>query len=598
MLGGALLEASVIAFRVTPTPLLDRVDRVERILFVVAFAALAALAAGLPVWAWSRSLRQRLRESRADVSGIVAATAGIATCAWLALGFLVRPPDSSLLQTSIDPITERAPMLALAAILVFLVSVPFGQGLSRMGLARGIAGASAACAVALGLAHAPGGTQDTERDRPDKIQVSVDTHRADHQGCYGYSLPTSPALDRLCRDSIVFENAMSAAPQTIPSYASIFTGLQPSEHRVFSNSLKMDDSFTTLPEILQENGYLTGAVLHGAFPAPFGNLDQGLEILVQRGITAYSPLYTLADAARSLASVPLVVLNDQLSRDASVTTDEAVRWITHLSTNRPLFLHVYWSFPHGPYTPPSRYLEDIPRPGESVEFRDKVHRYDAEVGFADAQLARVLEAIERRGADRPAWVVFTADHGEELGRDLPERDAPFFGHSFVLYDSSLRVPLVVRPPRRDGSPARRHHGVVTNASLAATLLEAAGIDAPPGMLPPLPLSEEEAKRSDLALSVMRDMTGRAKHGLQDWVSIRSEGWRLIEKRVPARDLELLKQVDGGEEVAVISEHPRVFERLSRELHRVYPPDEGRSEGSDRALSEKESEMLTLLGYIE
>lgn len=177
---------------------------------------------------------------------------------------------------------------------------------------------------------------------------------------------------------------------------------------------------------------------------------------------------------------------------------------------------------------------------------------------------------------------------------------PFFGHSLVLYDGSLNVPLIVRPPQSAQIAPRRHAGTVSNAGVMTTLLTAAGVplDEAEGLVAPLPLRAGPSEASATAFSVMRDLSGRSKYGELDWASIRSDGWRLIEKRQPKPQLELLRELPEGDETVDLSENPEMLEQLLSEIHARYPLSAPVDADSVEALSDKESELLRQLGYIE
>lgn len=588
LLAGVACEALAIALRDAGGPaVLDRAARLERIALLAAFAGLAGIVAAGIARAGPRRLAER--------AGPIAAATGIAACLALAGGFLVLPPEAESIRRSMDPLTGRILPLGAAAV-VALASIPIVQALMARVAARGALAVGGAIAVATtAAALASGGAVPDEDAPPDLFLITVDTLRADHLGCYGYPLPTSPALDALCAESIVFENAMSAAPQTIPSYASVFSGVLPPTHGVANNFLKLDAAVPLVTERLRERDYRTGAILSGTFPGGFAGLDRGLDLVVYRGITATSPILTPSDGLRSIAAALLAAANDELRRDASVTTDAAVDWIRHLSHAKPVFLHVYWAYPHASYDPPAAY-RTLPEPDAAPELRDAIHLYDGEIRFTDTQIGRVLDAIAERAGSRRAWIVFTADHGEELGRRIPERDAPFFGHSLLVYDTSVRVPLVVRPGEDAGLAPRRHVPVVSTVSLASTLLEVAGGTPDPDWLPALPLRAPDARRA--AYSAMRDPDDLSGSGALDRVSVRIDGWRLIENRRRAGGMELLRQGPEGEIPVPIADHREVFERLARALRAVYPEQGGDDTEPAPALSESERELLRALGYIE
>jgi arylsulfatase A-like enzyme len=597
-LAGVTFEALVLLVRLIRTDqgVLLRSERLARLLEVGAVAGAIGLLAGLATLWWNR------RGGGEEVSAAGAAwVAGFLGCLTMTVGFLVNPPAPETIQFSTDPITQRWAMLLAGVVLAVIgvFAVYRWRGALRRTLGSGRAGPLAVvpAVVAVVSAMVPTPTA-TAGDLPDIYLLTVDALRADHLGCYGYPSPTSPAIDRLCRGSIVYERAMTPVPETIAAYSSLFTGLSPEQHGVYNNFFKAPDELRTLAELLRERGYFTGAILEGSLPGTFANLDQGFDLVVQRGIVARSPVYSLSDAVRSVVAAALAAWSDFTGLDATPTTGAAGRWIHAVSPDQPVFLHIYWPFPHTEYDPPVRYLREVPSPDVEPHLRDEVHRYDAEIRYTDSHVARVLDAIETQRGLEHSWVVFTSDHGEELGRPTPDLAEPyFFGHTRFLYDTSLRVPLIVHPPAARSLVPGRSPSLVSLLSIAPTLLAAAGAPPSPHMGPPLPLAGGEASGSEV-YAVMRKAEPDAGDERIYMVSVRDEQWRLVETRVPVYALELLHYGSAGETPAPAGDHAEVVDRLLGLLHRRFPPGEAELEDWSQALTEKEQELLRSLGYIK
>jgi arylsulfatase len=421
----------------------------------------------------------------------------------------------------------------------------------------------------------------------------VDTLRADHLGCYRYSRDTSVQLDRLCEESIVFEKAMAPAPYTIASYTSILTGLYQRDHRVYSNYQKADESLETLPERLQAHGYRTAAILEGSFPGTFANLDQGFDLVIQRGVVARSSLPSLSETGRSLFHATRSIAAGQLRWNISVTTDAAERWLREQTLEQPLFVHFYWPFPHQPYHPPAEHLKTLPLPTPGDLDSDRIRAYDGEILFTDAQMGRLFDVLRELGLWNESWIVFTADHGEELGRAVPNGEGGtmhYWGHSRYLFDSSLHVPLIIRPPRSHAFAPRRTGTVVTTASIATTLLDAAGVPRPENLVGPLPLQSDDPY-DEIVVSVSRSSLKPV-----DVVSVRTSEWRLIETRKPERSIQLYRYRDGDESPDLAaSETDRVAELLEQ-LRAVEP--EGSVLREEISITDRERERLEALGYVE
>ena len=288
------------------------------------------------------------------------------------------------------------------------------------------------------------------------LLITCDTTRADALGCYGGPSWTTPNLDRLAREGVRFDRARTTAPITLPSHATILTGLYPFEHGVRDNGVfRLPGRAVTLAEKLKAAGYATGAVT-GAFVlhSSFG-LDQGFDRYLD---------------------VPRRKLNlgaEEDQRRADEVVDAALELLDGWKGGEPFFLWVHLFDPHHPYTPPepfaARALEGRPPAATPPAERER-RLYLGETAFMDGQIGRLLRALERRGLDRPLLTAVVADHGEGLG------DHGEATHAFLLYDTTVRVPWILHHP---ALPAGRVVSRdVSTADLAPTLLGLLGIPFP------------------------------------------------------------------------------------------------------------------------
>lgn len=258
------------------------------------------------------------------------------------------------------------------------------------------------------------------------ILVSVDTLRADHLPAYGYHDVETPNLDALCRDSVVFDNALSPVPLTLPAHATLFTGLLPYQHGVRDNvGYRLAPKTTTLASFLRQRGYSTGGAV-SAFV-----LDHATGIA--EGFDDYRDDVEMRVPGEALG---------QVQRSGAVTEELLERWISERPAEKPLFafLHIYE--PHSPYAAP-----------EPFRSRYAKRPYDGEIATADAIVGRLIDFLKSKRIYDGAIVVFLSDHGEGLG-DHGEDE-----HGIFLYREALRVPLFVKLPggaragERVGSPA-------------------------------------------------------------------------------------------------------------------------------------------------
>ena len=240
------------------------------------------------------------------------------------------------------------------------------------------------------------------------VIVTLDTTRADRLSPYGFMDVATPALDRLARDGIVFERAMSVAPVTLPAHTSLFTGLFPPGHGVRDNSDEaLDGKHVTLAERLRAAGFHTAAFVGSAVLASSRGLAQGFD--------TYDgpPQHGLA--------------NQRGQRRAAEVIADATAWLEKSSADRFfLWAHIY--DPHRPYDP-------------SGPFRSKhVDPHVGEILAADAALGQLMNTLEQRKLLGETIVIVAGDHGESLG-EHGERD-----HGVFMYDSVMRVPLIMRVP--------------------------------------------------------------------------------------------------------------------------------------------------------
>jgi arylsulfatase A-like enzyme len=322
---------------------------------------------------------------------------------------------------------------------------PGARGARRRAAARIGAAAVALLAVAAVVRLAPP-LLSSAPDDWNLLLVTLDTTRADRLGAYGYRHAETPALDALAEQGVRWERCYAPAPLTLPSHASILTGLVPIRHGIHANGREvLVDGAQTLAEILRERGWSTGAVV-GAFV-----LDRRFGLA--QGFEHYDDDLAGADEPPRFGYT---------ERDASRVTDAALAWLER-SAGRPWLLWVHYFDPHSPYAAPGFNAKLSPQ-----------SPYDAEITYADSQLARLLGFLEETGKARRTLVVVTADHGEGLWEHGEST------HALFAYDSTLRVPLIVRFPdgRGAGSVVSERAALV---DLLPSVLGWLGQDAPSGL---------------------------------------------------------------------------------------------------------------------
>ena len=299
-----------------------------------------------------------------------------------------------------------------------------------------VAGCLAAVAIGL-LGRRPQGLN--------VILISVDTLRPDHLACYGYTDISTPHMDRLADEGVLFEDALTSVPLTLPSHASILTGLYPISHGVRDNgTFILRDQFTTLAEILKAKGFATGAFIGSFVLDARYSLDQGFD--------AYS------DDMETNAQVGAFTHPER--RAASVTAS-TLNWIAEAA--EPFFAFVHYYDPHTPYEPPAPY--DTIYAGRP---------YDGEIAYTDTEIGRLMAFLDDRKLTERTIVVLVSDHGEGLG----EHDET--AHGILMYDTTMKVALIVRiPDKHDLAGAlaapRRVPDTVELVDVLPTVAELVGI---------------------------------------------------------------------------------------------------------------------------
>jgi choline-sulfatase len=278
--------------------------------------------------------------------------------------------------------------------------------------------------------------------RSSVILITIDTLRADHVGCYGARTVKTPTLDALAHDGVVFERAISQVPLTWPSHAVILTGTYPFQNGVQDfTGQPLAPSFRSVAQAFQKSGYATGAVI-SAFV-----LDRSWGLA--RGFDFYDDAFSAETFEKK--DVGLV------DRRAGESVAHAIAWLKR-TPKRPFFLWLHLYDPHSPYDPPEPYRS---------EYRG--HLYDGEIAYADHELGKLMAWLKQNHLYDSSLIVALSDHGESLGEHGEDE------HGFFVYNATVHVPLIVKPPAGSGIAAGRRPEPVETAAVAPTLLHLAGL---------------------------------------------------------------------------------------------------------------------------
>lgn len=468
--------------------------------------------------------------------------------------------------------------------------------------------------------------------RPNLLLITVDTLRADHVGCYGSREVRTPHIDALAAEGALWEHAISPIPTTNPAHSSLFTGLYPGNHGVINNApYAFFPGVLTLPELCEQSGYSTVAFVSGY------TLKRDLSRLFRRfqvyddvfGFLRWVPsewrdtsLPILAKRLAPAFGLRLRLLDERFDRRADDLVDAVLDWLAR-NGDGPFCLWLHFYDPHMPYDPPAPFdgmygeapgadyepnwydfdpdrRERAVLGGQALErFRDL---YAGEVSFVDEQLGRLFAALRADGLWERTAILLTSDHGESLG----EHDY-YFDHSYFLYDTCLRVPLIARFPDVLGGLGRgvRIPEQVQLVDVLPTLTEALGLESLEGLdgvslLPRLrgaPAPSETAP----ALSVTYEF--RITHQKR-LLSVRTDRHKYVRTsyqwdefvRRPEREELYDLTVDPDELQDLAPSAPELVARF-RELSRAEWERWGHELGKvDAELTDRDRERLRALGY--
>lgn len=425
------------------------------------------------------------------------------------------------------------------------------------------------------------------------VLVTIDTLRADRLGLYGYPRPTSPYLDTLGREGVVFWHAVAASSHTAPSHATILTGLYPEQHRVLVNGQELDRQIPSLAGIARSGGLETGGFVSVRFLAGLGAGFDTFDSDVPQG---------------------------EVFRTADGTVDRAIQWLQNRKPGRfALWVHVYDPHQHVVTTrmpePEYRLMqEDSARRGEELLYflkqehgypRDHLSeatdRYDAQIAFVDRQIRRLFEVVSEVAPEGRTLRVITADHGEGLGNHGLE------GHGKHLYQEQVRAPLIIH-----GDTQRLRHGVVMNlvrhVDVMPTIAELLGVELNESLLrlegvslAPLLANPRAALPIEAAFSQRRPPDERRlRIGWEPGIKLaaQDEGHKYILNPEPPHEFYDLRRDPNELRNLIHAPHPRkdALEAWLKEKHEALSEDHRAGDGSTE-VDPQVLEDLKALGYI-
>ena len=444
------------------------------------------------------------------------------------------------------------------------------------------------------------GAQSPAPDRPNIILMTIESLRADHVTCYGYERETTPHIDALAGQAIVYDQAYSVTSWTLPSHASIFTGLYPSAHKVTLPRDRLHDTHLTAAETLSSSGYQCAAVVGGPYLRPAFNLHQGFEYFDESVAAA-----TNEAAHKDVTNPRMAQAMERFLREGR-------------DRRRPFFLFAYYWDVHYDYIPPPPYdtmfvpahaerigdvqFGPIARLGRDIsaaELDYLIAQYDGEIRCTDEHLGHLWELLRELGLWENTAIILTADHGEQFF------EHSYLGHMLDLYVESLHVPLIIKLPGQ--SAGRRDRRLVNLIDLHPTILDLADCRTPLPYNGRSVLSEDDGgPRTTFfelhsSFNIRDKITGKTVHESDRWVGVRSGNYKLV--HVEDTTFWQLYDVvaDPAEHNPLDQAHAAKAQELTEHLERwkAAMMTMGRlwGDGPPAQLSPEEEKRLRALGYL-
>jgi arylsulfatase A-like enzyme len=423
--------------------------------------------------------------------------------------------------------------------------------------------------------------RSNSKTNPNIILITIDALRPDHLSVYGYPYQTSPHIDEFAEKSVLFENAYCTTPKTSASLASMMTGLHPFLHRTRPIRDSLEKEFVTLAEALKMRGYSTWAIVDNPNLSKNFSFNQGFD----------SYLQVWDKTTEKEESTPYITrqILEFLSRDE----------------NSPFFLWAHYIEPHYPFLPPQRFIEERPQGRPFREIEPKIiagaqryvtpdltegyflSRYDGAVKYMDAEIAKILDLVFKKGYQKNSVIILTADHGEELGEHNY-----FYNHGPLTFGSSTRVPLIMFVP---WEKSRRVKYPVSLMDLYPTLLNWAGL------VPPYEIQGENLfERPGDRFLFIKGSSGSFSVVYKKYHLVRTE--KKLARELGLEEICLFDVFnDPGEKENFASKRKTLVDLMTRsyqEFHDKHGYQASTAKPKEEPkLTERELEQLKTLGYI-
>jgi arylsulfatase A-like enzyme len=386
------------------------------------------------------------------------------------------------------------------------------------------------------------------------ILISIDTLRSDRLPAYGYTGVETPHIDSFRKDAVLFEQAYSHCPLTLPAHASMFTGELPSTHGIRDNvGFTLDPSIRLLPEVLKANGYQTGAAVSGFVLRKNAGLARGFDFYDDDFDT----------------TAPEQVIG-RIQRNGAETIAASRDWI-RTNQSRPFFYFLHLYDPHTPYEPP-----------EPFRTRYAADPYDGEIAYTDQIVGEFLSSLKTEGIYDRAMIIITSDHGEGLG-DHGEDE-----HGIFLYREAIQIPLLVKFPLSSHAGASVET-VVQLIDLFPTIVEQTATRHDVSSLPGRSVASFIGKPREKRFAYSETLYPRLHFGWSDLHSLVDGEKHYIQ--APKPELYDLK-ADAAQKRNILSEERRTYAAMKREIE-VFV----REASTPAKIDPEEAARLAALGYL-
>lgn len=389
------------------------------------------------------------------------------------------------------------------------------------------------------------------------ILVTLDTTRADRLGAYGYKSGVTSAFDEFAKRGVLFESAYAPAPVTLPSHATMLTGLYPPEHGLRLNGAgRLAGEIPLLPEILKKHDYDTGAFIAAAVLDSQYGLERGFDVYDDQ----------VGRSARHFG---------EPRRDGRDVVDAALAWLRQRTT-RPFFCWIHLFDAHAPYDP---------RP-EVFQQKFAQNPYDAGIAWQDSQFGRVLAFLKERQLDSRTIVVVAGDHGEGLDDHLEVE------HGMLLYNTTVRVPLAFASPR-NCRPGTRVSQSVSLVDLMPTVLELLDVPSPKTISGQSLKPGLKGQVLDARPLYAETETPFVLNGWSPLQAVMTDRWKYIQTTRP----ELYDLSDDPGEMTNLAESNEAETRDMRNLLKSVQERLIAAKAGRVSLSDKDRANLRSLGYV-